>query len=49
LCCVSFVIRTPVSIKKTDQKVSENKFREKKRERTKKVEEEERVVLWFAH
>jgi len=46
LCCVSFVIRTPVSIKKRVQKkVSEKKFKEKKRERTKKVEEEERGCI----
>jgi hypothetical protein len=44
LCCVSFVIRTPVSKKKKEfkKKVREKKFREKKRERTEKVEEEER-------
>jgi len=34
MCCVSFVIRTPVSIKKEFKK-SMKKIREKKRERTK--------------
>jgi len=40
LCCVSFVIRTPVSIKKRVIKKSE-----KKRERIEKVEEEERGCI----
>jgi len=47
LCCVSFVIRTPVSKKKerVQKKVREKKIREKKRERTEKVEEEERGCI----
>jgi len=46
LCCVSFVIRTTVSIKKELKKKSvKKKFREKKRERTEKVEEEERGCI----
>jgi len=43
LSCVSFAIRTPVSIKKGLKKVKKN--REKKRERTGKVEEEERGCI----
>jgi len=42
LCCVLFVIRTRVSIKKEIKKVSDKKIREEKRERTKKIEEEEK-------
>jgi hypothetical protein len=36
LCCVSFVIRTPVSIKKRVQKKSEKKIRERKEKEQKK-------------
>jgi len=39
LCCVSFVIRTPVSIKKEIKKVK-NQRREKRK--NKKIEEEEK-------
>jgi len=46
LCCVSFVIRTPVSKKKSSKKSKrKRKFREKKRERTEKVEEEKRGCI----
>jgi len=44
LCCVSFVIHTPVSIKKIVQKI-----REKKRERKEKLEEEERGCFAVAY
>jgi len=45
LSCVPFVIRTPVSIKKEFKKIRNNKFREKKRERNRKVKEEEQGYI----
>jgi len=45
LCCVLFVIRTLVSIKKEFKKKLEKKYQRKEKRKSRKVEEEERGCI----